>query len=165
MMKKGMALACAAYGILALVAPVRAEDASCCGAAAGCGKSVCCPTTETKTVKKRYYTDRVEEFCLPYSMFGLLSGKCECCSKVMTRKDLIVKVRKQCECCVKRCYPVVQPNSQTGCGSDCPPQCAGTAMPQAGAYGTTVWSRAAPMPSTPVPANGAVITISSVPNR
>ncbi len=164
MMKKVMALTCTACGILALVSPVRADDASCCGASAGCGKSVCCPTTETKTIKKRYYTDCVEEFCLPYSILGLLLGKCDC-SNVMTRKDMIVKVRKQCECSVKRCYPVVQPCCQAACAPGCPPQCTGTTMRQPATIGAAAMPPAAQMPAAPPPTGAAVIVIRPSPNR
>jgi hypothetical protein len=158
---KGLALVGAVCGILAVASPLLAGDGHCCGTPDGCGKSVCVPSSEVKTVKKSFYSDAPEEFCLPYSTLTLIFGKCDC-SKVKHRKDMILKVRPVCECCVKRCYPSCQP-ACGGCSG-----CATPAVPAGAAPGLP-----APMPKTagtisvqPVVAPGtSVIVVEPVPQR
>jgi hypothetical protein len=163
MMRKryALALAAALCGLLGLVPAGRAGDGTCCPTAcpAACGHSVCCPTTDTKTVEKRYYSDCTEEFCLPCSVLGMITHQCSC-SKVMTRRDMILKVRKH-DVCVKKCVPVT-PACQTPCA---PTGCAaapatitivhpGSPVVQTSAQtpvwpaaGTVIISRPTPMPA------------------
>src|SRR5262249_17887832 len=62
--------------------------------------------TETKTVTKRKYTTACEDFCLPCSILGMLTHRCDC-SHVMTRKYMVLKLHKHEEC-VEKCVPVVE---------------------------------------------------------
>jgi hypothetical protein len=135
-----------------------------CEAASSCGKSVCCPTSELKTVKKRYYSDLPEEFCLPYSLLGLALHKCDC-SKVRHRKDLIVKVRPQCECCVKRCYPTCQPPCAGACPSGCATGCAAATVETPTLVAPSAPSAVRQTTVSPMPSGSAVITIKTVPER
>ena len=78
---------------------------------------VCVPTTETKKIDKRVYTDTCEQFCVPKcTLFGCLrgggcggcengcengdchDGNCHKCEHPRTRKYLVVKVRHEEEC-------------------------------------------------------------------
>jgi hypothetical protein len=79
---------------------------------------VCVPTTETKKIDNRVYTDTCEQFCLPKcSFFGFFGhggcggdcengschdGNCHQCEHPRTRKYLVVKIQKE-EQCVPAC--------------------------------------------------------------
>src|SRR6266571_1893427 len=92
-----------------------------CGAEGCCRQGrcphdgVCVPTTETKKIEKRVYTDTCEQFCLPKCpLFGGLfggggcdshcengachDGSCHQCEHPRTRKYLIVKIKHEEEC-------------------------------------------------------------------
>jgi hypothetical protein len=75
---------------------------------------VCVPTTETKKIDKRVYTDICEQFCVPKcSLLGFLrgggcdsdcengschDGNCHQCEHPRTRKYLVVKIKHEEEC-------------------------------------------------------------------
>ena len=83
-----------------------------------CGKLVCQPVCETKTVTTRHYTDRCTDVCQRCTALSLLfPSKCGC-SHVRTRKDLVVKLRK-CDKCVTVCVPVTEPVCSAPCDSGC----------------------------------------------
>jgi|SRR5260370_20224712 len=85
----------------------------CC--ADGCAEACCKPITDTRKVIKPHYTDVCEKFC-EVSCWGcsLFGGGCcgeHGCSKVKTRKILVVRLRPE-EQCVNKCvvdYKVAEP--------------------------------------------------------
>jgi len=123
MMRKGMAraLAAAICGLLGLAPTASGGDligGDCCPAP--CGKKVCCPVEETKTVSKTCWTYHKKDFCLPCSMLGMLLHRCDC-GKACHRRVLVMKIRKHDEP-VKKCIPV-----EPDCHAPCAPGCGGGA--------------------------------------
>ena len=76
-----------------------------------CGKTVCRPIMEKRTVEKRLYTDRCTPVCLPCPLACLFPKSCGC-SCVKRQKDLVLKIRKTEEC-VTKCVPVHVPACTT----------------------------------------------------
>ena len=95
----------------------------CCRHARCPHDGVCVPTTETKKIEKRVYSDTCEQFCLPKCpLFGFFGGygcggcghdcdhdgscheggACHQCEHIRTRKYLVVKIKKE-EQCVPAC--------------------------------------------------------------
>ena len=132
MIRKWMApVVVATCCLMIQVTTVAADGVAGCCPDAGCTKTVCRPVCETKTVTKRVYAERTEEFCLPCSFLHcLFPSKCGC-SHVRTRKLLILKLQK-CEVPVKKCVPVQVPACTT-CAPACSAPCA-TCAPTAPAY-------------------------------
>jgi hypothetical protein len=86
----------------------------CCGAD-GCAEKCCKPITDTRKVIKPHYTHVCEDYCevrcWGCSLFG--GGCCgeHACSRVKTRKILVVRLRPE-EQCVNKCavdYKVAEP--------------------------------------------------------
>ena len=114
----GMALASAAPAADAVVAGCAAE-----GCPQACGKTVCQPITENKTVIKRVYTTHCKEVCMPCSLRGLFGRGCGCdCGCVKVQRDLVVKLKRSEEC-HKKCVPVHVPACTT-CAPACTAPCA-----------------------------------------
>jgi len=102
------------------------------------GVPMCCqPFVETRDINRRKYTDVCYKVCYP-SCKGMWFGKkcgcdgcdggcdggcadgtCHQCSKVYTKKYLVLHIRKEQEC-VNYCKPV-----PTGCEAPCPAPCGG----------------------------------------
>ena len=109
----GMVLVSTAAGADVVVVGCNAEG---CGCQNTCGKLVCRPVCETKTVTTRVYTDRCEPVCQRCTALSLLfPSKCGC-SNVRMRKDLVVKLRK-CDKCVTKCVPVTEPVCSGHCAT------------------------------------------------
>jgi hypothetical protein len=97
--------------------------------------AVCVPTVETKTVDKRVYSTSCDNVCYPNcGGLGLLrrlcskhgcgecddgcaDGGCHKCSKVYTKKYLVLHIRKE-EKCYNRCIP-----EPVACEAPCPAPC------------------------------------------
>src|SRR5262249_7367983 len=110
--------------VAALGAPVRAGDH--CGS--DCCEKVCRPVPDKKTITKRCYSDRCEDFCLsPCAPFPCLLGGCPCCGKVKTKKVLTLRVKK-CEKPTTKCIRVVECPVME-CAPPCPPPCAQGGVP------------------------------------
>ena len=117
----GMILVSAAAGADVVIVGCIVEGSGCQN---DCGKTVCRPVCETKTVVTRVYTSRYKDVCLPCCLAGLFD---ECsCGHVKKQKDLVVKLRK-CDKCVQKCVPVTVPTCST-CAPACSAPCASSSM-------------------------------------
>lgn len=113
-----------------------------CGAEGCCRQGrcphdgVCVPSTETKKIDKRVYTDTCEQFCLPKCpLFGGLfggggcdshcengachDGSCHQCEHPRTRKYLVVKIKHE-----EQCIPACKVEPEGACAAP-----AGTIQP------------------------------------
>jgi hypothetical protein len=121
------------------------------------GHKVCVPTPDVKVTEKRLYSAKCQDFCLPCSCWDMLFHRCGGCSKVHTRKVLVLKIRK-CETPTTRCVPAIEASCDTPCGScsscasglaPCPKCSTPCGSPSSGPMVTTL---PAPVPMTgPLP--------------
>jgi len=126
------AAAIAVFGLLGMSQLASADDCD-----TGCCKKTCTPVTETRKVADRCYSVSCEEFCLPKCNLAHAwfrgwwpredhcsccatqacdkgcddCGCCDKCGRVMTRRDLVVKIKVHEET-VHKCVPTC---CATGC--------------------------------------------------
>jgi hypothetical protein len=122
-----LTLAVAACALLGLARGAQAgTHDGCCGQVSACptdcgspcptdcGHKVCEKVPDVRKWEHRDYGDKYEDFCLPCSVWGMLTHSCDC-SKVHCRKQLVVRIRK-CEEPTTKCVVAIK----EPCASHCP---------------------------------------------